>query len=156
RRMSQLEEMGLLKSYISKATKEKVYYQDKKISDHRLYCYDFIKEIVKLGAEVTEYKIEPRYLDGAIIPDAFIIFKHEGYKYYILLEVDYTHYTSNIKFNTLYEKLYEERVNYSEFNNTFPIVLVARPTEGIRYNSSNFECVFTDLSYNKVQQLILS
>ncbi|WP_253199602.1 hypothetical protein [Clostridium gasigenes] len=84
-----------------------------------------------------DIKIEPHYLDNALIPDAFIVFRYDGYKYINLLEVDFTHYTSNIKMNNLYEKLYLERENYEEFRGTFPIVIIARPTVGIRYDSTN-------------------
>lgn len=155
RRMAQLEDMGVLKSYISKAKKEKVYYQEKKVNDHRLYIYDYLKELKRLGCDLIDIKIEPKYLSGLIRPDAYVLFRYEDYKYITLLEVDYTHYTDNIKMNTLYEKLYVERENYKEFFGTFPIVVIARPTKGIRYNSGNFEVIYTDLSYSNLEQFLL-
>ncbi|MDU2682160.1 MAG: hypothetical protein E7C50_09760, partial [Clostridium sp.] len=72
-----------------------------------------------------------------------------------LLEVDYTHYTDNIKLSTMYEKLYNERELYEEFKGTFPIVIIARPTPGIRYNSNNFEVIYTDLQYSNLERLLL-
>jgi hypothetical protein len=57
--------------------------------------------------------------------------------------------------NTLYEKLYKERDSYSEFLGTFPIIVIARPTKGIRYNSLNFELVYTDLAYSNLNNLLL-
>ncbi|MDB1931705.1 hypothetical protein PMY12_14680 [Clostridium tertium] len=155
RRMAQLEEMGVLKSYISKSKKEKVYYQEKKVNDHRLYIYDYLKELKRLGCDLIDIKIEPEYLKGLIRPDAYVLFRYEDYKYITLLEVDYTHYTSNIKMNTLYEKLYSERENYKDFFGTFPIVVIARSTKGIRYNSGNFEVIYTDLSYSNLEGLLL-
>lgn len=155
RRLNQLEENKFIKSYISKSKKEKVYYLDKKVSDHRLYIYDYIRELKRLNCEVIDIEIEPQYLDGAIRPDAYVTFKSDGYKYITLLEVDFTHYTSNSKLNTLYEKLYEERDKYREFSGTFPIVVIARPTPGIRYNSNNFEVVYTGLDYANLPQLLL-
>lgn len=155
RRMVQLEDMGVLKSYISKAKKEKVYYQEKEVNDHRLYIYDYLKELKRLGCKLIDVKIEPIYLDGLIRPDAYVLFRYEDYKYITLLEVDYTHYTDNIKMNTLYEKLYSERGNYKEFFGTFPMIVISRPSKGIRYNSSNFEVIYTDLSYSKLEQLLL-
>lgn len=155
RRMAQLEEMGVLKSYISKAKKEKVYYQERKVNDHRLYIYDYLKELKRLRCDLIDIKIEPEYLKGLIRPDAYVLFRYEDYKYITLLEVDYTHYTSNIKMNTLYEKLYSERENYKDFFGTFPIVVIARSTKGIRYNSGNFEVIYTDLSYSNLEGLLL-
>lgn len=155
RRMAQLEDMDILKSYTSKIKKEKVYYQEKKVNDHRLYIYDYLKELKRLGCELLDIKIEPSFLNGNIRPDAYVIFKYDRYKYLTLLEVDYTHYTDNIKLNTLYEKLYKERDSYKEFLGTFPIVVIARPTKGIRYNSSNFEIVYTDLIYSNLNNLLL-
>ncbi len=155
RRMAQLEEMELLKSYMSKAKSEKVYYQEKKVNDHRLYIYDYFKELKRLDCELLDIRVEPSYLNGNIRPDGYILFKYDRYKYLTLLEVDYTHYTDNVKMNTLYEKLYQERGNYNEFLGTFPIIVIARPTKGIRYNSSNFEVVYTDLSYSNLNNILL-
>lgn len=155
RRLGQLEDMELLKSYTSKATKEKVYYQNKKVNDHRLYIYDYLKELKKLGCKLLDMNIEPQYLNGNIRPDAFVLFKYGKYKYLTLLEVDYTHYTDNIKMNTLYEKLYTERSSYEEFLGIFPIIIIARPTEGIRYNSANFDVIYTDLSYSNLNKFLL-
>lgn len=155
RRMAQLEEMEVLKSYISKAKSEKVYYQEKKVNDHRLYIYDYLKELKKLNCDLLDIKIEPSFLKGNIKPDAYVVFKYGEYKYITLLEVDYTHYTDNTKLNTLYEKLYIERDEYKEFMGTFPILVIARPTKGIRYNSSNFCIIYTDLLYYNLKTLLL-
>ncbi|WP_265976222.1 hypothetical protein, partial [Brucella intermedia] len=117
--------------------------------------YDYLKELKIIGCDLIDIKIEPEYLKGLIRPDAYVLFRHEDYKYIALLEVDYTHYTDNIKMNTLYEKLYSERENYKEFFGTFPIVVIARSTKGIRYNSGNFEVIYTDLSYSNLEGLLL-
>ena len=120
-----------------------------------VYIYDYLKELKRLGCDLIDIKIEPEYLKGLIRPDAYVLFRYEDYKYITLLEVDYTHYTSNIKMNTLYEKLYSERENYKDFFGTFPIVVIARSTKGIRYNSGNFEVIYTDLSYSNLEGLLL-
>ena len=155
RRMGQLEDMEILKSYTSKFKREKVYYQDKKVNDHRLYIYDYLKELKKLDCDLLDIKIEPSYLNGNIRPDSYVLFKYGRYKYLTLLEVDYTHYTDNAKLNTLYEKLYQERDSYKEFFGTFPMIVIARPTKGIRYNSNNFEVIYTDLLYSNLDRLLL-
>ncbi len=154
RRLKQLEDMELLKSYISQFSREKVYYQEKKLKDHELLVYDFLKVIKKEGAEIKTIKIQPQYLKGLIRPDAYIEFIYENNLYFIILEVDYTHYTSNIKMQ-LYEKLYKEGTLQKQCYGTFPIVIISRPSlNGVRYNSSNFDVIYTDLYYNNLQSFL--
>ncbi|NFI03739.1 hypothetical protein FC959_04825 [Clostridium botulinum] len=154
RRLKQLEDMELLKSYISQFSREKIYYQEKKLKDHELLVYDFLKVIKKEGAEIKTIKIQPQYLKGLIRPDAYIEFIYENNLYFIILEVDYTHYTSNIKMQ-LYEKLYKEGTLQKQCYGTFPIVIISRPTlNDIRYNSSNFDVIYTDLHYNNLQSFL--
>ena len=154
RRLKQLEDMELLKSYISQFSREKIYYQEKKLKDHELLVYDFLKVIKKEGAEIKTIKIQPQYLKGLIRPDAYIEFIYENNLYFIILEVDYTHYTSNIKMQ-LYEKLYKEGTLQKQCYGTFPIVIISRPTlNDVRYNSSNFDVIYTNLHYNNLQSFL--
>lgn len=155
RRLKQLEDMELLKSYITKYSKEKVYYQDKKMSEHDLNVYNFLKVIKKNGGDIIKIQNQPQYMSGKIRPDAFIIFSYSGNVYFILLEVDITHYTSNSKMQK-YEELYKTGELQNECCGTFPIVIIARPTTNdIRYNSRNFNVVYLDLSYYNIINLLL-
>ncbi len=154
RRLKQLEDMELLKSYISQFSREKIYYQEKKLKDHELLVYDFLKVVKKKGGEIRQIKLQPQYLKGLIRPDAYIEFTLENNLYFIILEVDYTHYTSNIKMQ-LYEKLYREGTLQKQCYGTFPIVIISRPTlNDVRYNSSNFDVIYTDLHYNNLQSFL--
>ena len=154
RRLKQLEEMKYIKSYILKDTKEKAYYMNKKLSKHDLLVNDFIGEIKKRGGDIIQFITQPTYLNKKIRPDAFIIFSLKEMVYFILLEVDLHHYTSNIKMK-VYEELYKSGELEKECYGTFPIILIARPTKGIRYNSRNFNVVYTDLSYSTIDRLLL-
>ncbi|OSA98082.1 UNVERIFIED_ORG: hypothetical protein B2H98_05150 [Clostridium botulinum] len=154
RRLKQLEDMELLKSYISQFSREKIYYQEKKLKDHELLVYDFLKVVKKKGGEIRQIKLQPQYLKGLIRPDAYIEFTLENNLYFIILEVDYTHYTSNIKMQ-LYEKLYREGTLQKQCYGTFPIVIISRPTlNDVRYNSSNFDVIYTDLHYNNLHTFL--
>ncbi|MCS6110355.1 hypothetical protein FDB55_06665 [Clostridium botulinum] len=154
RRLKQLEDMELLKSYISQFSREKVYYQEKKLKDHELLVYDFLKVVKKKGGEIRQIKLQPQYLKGLIRPDAYIEFTLENNLYFIILEVDYTHYTSNIKMQ-LYEKLYREGTLQKQCYGTFPIVIISRPSlNDVRYNSSNFDVIYTDLHYNNLHSFL--
>ncbi len=154
RRLKQLEDMELLKSYITRYSKEKVYYQDKKMSEHDLNVYNFLKVIKKNGGNIISIQNQPRYMNDTIRPDAFIIFSYQNNVYFILLEVDLTHYTSNSKMQR-YEELYKNGELQIQCYGTFPIVIIARPTmDGIRYNSSNFNVVYLDLYYSNIINLL--
>ncbi|WP_252242918.1 replication-relaxation family protein [Clostridium sp. ZS2] len=153
RRLKQLEDMQFLKSYLLN-TKEKVYYFNKKISKHDLLVYDFIKVVKEHGGELIKLKIQPNYLNRAIRPDAFIIFSYKSMVFFILLEVDLNHYTSNSKMQR-YEELYKSGELQKQCYNTFPIIVISRPIEGIRYNSKNFNVIYLDLLYNNISNLLL-
>ncbi|AIY78637.1 replication-relaxation family protein [Clostridium botulinum 202F] len=154
RRLKQLEDMELLKSYISQFSREKIYYQEKKLKDHELLVYDFLKVVKKRGGEIRQIKLQPQYLKRLIRPDAYIEFTLENNLYFIILEVDYTHYTSNIKMQ-LYEKLYREGTLQKQCYGTFPIVIISRPSlNDVRYNSSNFDVIYTDLHYNNLHSFL--
>lgn len=147
--------MGLIKSYKSNYSKEKVFILNKEISDHDLITLDYLKFLAQNDCEIIEVKLQPRFLKGLIRADAFVIFKKDGYKYFTILEVDYTHYTENTKFQ-LYEKLYRDKELEEKCEGTFPFLIVARPTPGIRYNSNNFETIYTDLDYSNLSTYLFS
>lgn len=106
RRLKQLESFGLLKSIPNVLLKTRVYYQERLLSDHDLFIYEFLKIIKINSGEIIQFQLKPQYLDKKIVPDCFIIFSYNGNVFFILLEVDLTHYTSNSKMKR-YEELYK-------------------------------------------------
>lgn len=154
RRLKQLEDMKLLKSSQNMLLKSRVYFQEKLISDHNLFVYEFLKLIKLNGGEIIKFKKQPTFMNKKIRPDAFIIFSYQGNVYFILLEVDLTHYTSNSKMKR-YEEVYKTGEIQEQCCGTFPIIVIARPTEGIRYNSSNFNVIYLDLYYSNIINLLL-
>lgn len=154
RRLSILEKDKVIKSYISRATKQKVYYIDKKISDHDLYILDYIKELKKNGCNLVEIKIKPQYLKGIMIADAFVKFKFFKYTFNTILEVDFQHPTEELKLNTLYEKLAEEISEYSEFNGRSFILIMVKPLIQNVYNSKNFDSIYTDLKFSNLADFL--
>ena len=162
RRLNQLEEAGILESYTK--GKNKVYKlsgETKELSEHDLLIYDFYSWIYSKGGEVIEFKKNPHYFKSMLIPDAAVKFRlpYEGqvYTIYSLVEIDLNHYTDNTKMNVWYEKLYREQVLKSWCGAAeFPFIIIARPTQGIRYNSNNFNCVYCDLKFTNLDRLLLS
>ena len=145
RRLAELEKFGLLKSSISKARSEKIYFVEKLLSDHDLYKIDYIVNLKKNQFEILEFNTKPSYFNNTLRPDAFVVCRKNGYRYLTFLEVDYTHYTENVKLNVMYEKLARE-----EFKDTSFILVIARPTPGVRYSPENYDIVFTDLGFSNL------
>lgn len=151
RRLRVLEQQEILNSYICKDSKEKVYYTNKKRTQHDIYIVDFIAKLISLGCNILEFNLKPHYLNGDLIPDAFIKFSRGDDLYLAFLEVDYKHATELLKFKSLYERLYRERNEHEEFLNTFPIVVVSNFKTTVRYISSNFYCLYTDFQFSNLQ-----
>ena len=154
RRISILEDNGFITSYNRRYNNEKVYCIERKLSDHDLFVFDFIKFLKDRECKIRNIKIQPRYLNDGLRPDAFIEFQYENDVYFILLEIDYTHYTSNMKMQ-LYEMLYNRQELQKECYGTFPIVIITRPhLNCIRYNSNNFDIIYTDLKFSNLDRLL--
>lgn len=159
RRLCQLEEEKSLESY--RVSNRKVYKfpEEKELSQHDVYIMDFYAWIYANGGEVLEFIKTPHYFKNMLIPDALVKFKipYDGKRYtcYVLLEIDFKHYTENVKLNTWYEKLYREQVLKEYCGQAeFPFVVIARPTKGIRYNSNNFTIIYTDLKFSNILPLM--
>lgn len=87
----------------------------------------------------------PLYLNGEIRPICFLEFIYEEYIYLTILEIDFNGGLSAFRINNTYEKLYKEKGNFNEFRGEFPILIIASEKKNIRYNSKNFEVIYTDL-----------
>lgn len=155
RRLRILEEQGILNSYTLKETKEKVYCTDRKLSLHDIYIFNYIAKLKELGCRIKDIELKPRYLKDSLIPDAFVSFSYYEDLYITFLEVDYKHATEILKFKSSYERLYREKDKHKEFQGTFPIIVVAGFSKNVRYNSANFNTVWTTLDYSKLDELLL-
>ena len=161
RRLNQLENVGILTHYYR--GKNKVYKlidEKKELSEHDILIYDFYSWIYKNGGQVIEFKKDPHYFKGMLIPDALVKFKipYNGINYtcFVLLEIDYTHYTSENKILTFYPKLYREQV-LKEYCGAaeFPFIVIARPTPGIRIQPREIEVIYTELKFKNLLRLML-
>lgn len=141
RRLADLEKMKLLKSYENVLTNEKIYYIEEKLSAHDLYIMDFYAELVSNGAVIRQFKKQPRYLNDMIRGDGFFEFVYDNNLYFLILEVDLTHFTSNSKMQ-LYEKLYKDRDLQKECRDMFPSIVIMKEHEDIKYLSNNFEVIY--------------
>lgn len=159
RRMNELEERGVLESYF--VDRNKVYKlpgEEREVSKHDLYIISFYSWVYENDGEVLEFIKTPQYFNRILIPDALFKFKipYQGDSYIIdmLLEVDYTHFTPSEKL-IWYEKLYRENHLKDFCDSEFPFLVIARPREGIRTFSNNFNIRYCDLEFNNLLRLLL-
>lgn len=162
RRLNQLEDAGILEHYM--IGRNKVYKlsgESRQLSCHDTLIYDFYAWIYSKNGVVLDFKKNPHYFKNALIPDALVKFKlpYEGQNYlcYALLEIDYTHYSSEEKIMTLYPKLYREQV-LKEYCGLaeFPFVIVARQTKGIILRPKEIDIIYSDLKFTNLDRLLLS
>ena len=162
RRLNQLEDAGILEHYM--IGRNKVYKlsgESRQLSCHDTLIYDFYAWIYSKNGVVLDFKKNPHYFKNQLIPDALVKFKlpYEGQNYlcYALLEIDYTHYSSEEKIMTLYPKLYREQV-LKEYCGLaeFPFVIVARQTKGIILRPKEIDVIYSDLKFTNVDRLLLS
>ena len=162
RRLNQLEDAGILEHYM--IGRNKVYKlsgESRQLSCHDTLIYDFYAWIYSKNGVVLDFKKNPHYFKNQLIPDALVKFKlpYEGQNYlcYALLEIDYTHYSSEEKIMTLYPKLYREQV-LKEYCGLaeFPFVIVARQTKGIILRPKEIDVIYSDLKFTNLDRLLLS
>ena len=145
-----------LKSFKLKETDEKIYIlsNGKKVSYHDILCLNFIKELKIKNCDILQVKKTPRFMNNKIIPDMFCVFAYEGQVYFTLIEMDLNHFTGISKMQR-YEELYKSRELQDNYcHGTFPIIIIARKTNGLRYNSKNFNCIYSDLDFSNLSSLL--
>ena len=108
RRLKELEEQGVLKSYkYNKTALAYTFKEFKEISEHDTIRNDFVSQLVSQGSTINNFKICPRPLNRMIIPDLYIEYTYQNSTYKSYVEVDLTHFTGDSKI-TLYNKLYQQ------------------------------------------------
>lgn len=160
RRLTALERSNTLTSYQRGYNKVYTYNEQDHISSHDLGVLDFYAWIMRHGGEVIDFQRTPHYFRGLLIPDALVKFKYpfedKMPTFYAFLEYDLNHYTENTKIATWYTKLWRENVMADYCGKAeFPILIIARPTEGVRYQTDNFDILYTDLKFTNLDRLLI-
>ncbi|MBU5453876.1 hypothetical protein [Caproiciproducens sp. MSJ-32] len=114
----------------------------------------YIAALKKNKCEITKIVNDPVYLNGEITPICFLEFIKDGYIYLTLLEFNFKGCLTNFRVNISYEKLYRLRNDFKEFRGVFPILVITTENKSIRYNSKNFEVVYTDLEFNNLDKFL--
>lgn len=114
----------------------------------------YIKKLESNHCKIINIINDPVYLNGKIKPICFLDFIYEGYIYLTLLEIDFKGSLSAFMINNTYEKLYKHRKAFNEFRDIFPILIIAAEQKSIRYNSKNFEVIYTDLEFSNLEYFL--
>ena len=154
KRLKYLEECQHCQDYKDKYSNNKVYYSDRKVSSHDLLEYDFIKYIYNHGGTLNKFIPQRRFLNGQIVCDAYVEFIYKDNLYFVLLEVDYTHFTSISKIAS-YDKLYKSGQLQKECYGTFPILIISKPIVTTKTSNFNFDTLYCSLDYHELDFLLL-
>lgn len=115
---------------------------------------NYIKKLESNNCKIINIVNDPVYLNGKIKPSCFLEFIYEGYIYLTILEIDLKGRLSAFTINNTYEELYKHRKAFNEFRDTFPILIIVEEKKSIRYNSKNFEVIYTDLEFSNLENFL--
>lgn len=150
KRLKIIEDMGLIKHYTNRVTKEKVYYIEKKLSPHDLYLMNFYASLKFHKIEISEFIKECKFQEGKIRADGFFRFKCGGYERIVIVEVDMTHST-NIK---KYEELYDTKEPQTRYG-AFPLVVIIGGLGNRTYKTDKFDIEYLDYKLSGFAEKVL-
>lgn len=122
----------------------------KRVSKHDLLVLDYLAELKCLGCEIETVELEKDF--GGVIPDCYIKFVFNGYRYHQLLEIQLRHdYVDINRFNKVKDKILEET------NNVLPNIIVIQNTNK-DYNLDNktgFDVVQVRVDFGEIAKVLL-
>lgn len=143
-----------LKSFRNIETKQVIYIPKeskvKRISKHDILVIDYLAELKSLGADIELVEVEKEF--NGVIPDAFIKFTFNGYRYYQLLEVELRHdYVDINRFSKVMDKILVET------NNTLPNVVIIQDTnkDYSKENKTDMDVVQLKVHLGDVAKVLL-
>lgn len=114
----------------------------------------YIEILENNKCEIINIVNDPVYLNGKVRPVCFLEFIYEGYIYLTVLDIDFKGSLSALMINKTYEELYKQKGNFKEFREIFPILIIVQAYKSIRYNSKNFEVIYTDFNFSNLEYLL--
>ena len=122
----------------------------KRVSKHDLLVLDYLAELKCLGCEIEAVEVEKDL--GGIIPDAYIKFIFNGYRYHQLLEIELRHdYVDINRFNKVKDKILQET------NNILPTIVIVQDTNKDYSidNKTDMEVVQLRTNLNDIAKVLL-
>lgn len=129
KRLKLLSDNGVIRRYRKDMRSETVYYFTKIKSIHDIKIMDVYAELVYLGADVKAFEKEFTITCGkkSYRADALIECIYNRFWYCFLLEVDYSHMTSDKKLECIYNSNFFQERYASMDEEVFPVILITRP-----------------------------
>ncbi|KEH91605.1 hypothetical protein Z962_p0133 (plasmid) [Clostridium botulinum C/D str. BKT12695] len=131
KRLKQLSDNKFIKRYRKDMQSECIYFLDKKLSIHDLKTIDIYAELINAGATIKSFT--PKYRIDTIESnkkyrelDAYIEFIYKDYLNFLILEIDYTHFTSKNKIIDIYNSNHFQNKYKKLDSNIFPDILILR------------------------------
>lgn len=158
RKLRTMEQNKLLVHYIYPQTKEYIYQiKAKQISEHKKILIDFysrlnelVDEIIYFNSKEISWPIAKRRNDG------HIIYKFNNNIYGILIEVDFSHYTSQEKLMDIYNSK-EVHMWYKEnygTDNYFPSILIISLLGNTKYSKVPFSYNTLDFEFSNIKDVL--
>ena len=122
----------------------------KRVSKHDLLVLDYLAELKCLGCEVETVEVEKDF--GGIIPDAYVRFVFNGYRYHQLLEIELRHdYVDINRFNKVKDTILQAT------NNTLPNIVIIQDTNKDYSvdNKTDMEVVQLRTNLNDIAKVLL-
>lgn len=122
----------------------------KRVTLHSLKLVDYLCELKKLGCELEKTELE--YDFGGVIPDAFVIFKFNGYRYYQLVEMQLRH--DNVDVDR-YSKVIKNILKVT--NEVAPVIVVIQNTNKLypQENTAGMNIVQLKLDMNDIAKVLI-
>lgn len=156
RKLLKMEQSKLLQRYLD-SSNEYIYQINKKhITAHKYYLIDFYSRLYERVDSVELFEVERTWGISKKRNDGFIIYRNRDSFYSLLIEIDYSHFTSKEKLNSLYESKEVQKYfkdNYS-VQDYFPTVVVVSMLGNTKYKDVEFDYLPLDFNFTNIEKLI--
>lgn len=156
RKLRKMEQSKLLQRYLDNSN-EFIYQINKKhITPHKYYLIDFYSRLYERVDNVLLFEVERSWPISKKRNDGFIIYKNGDSFYSLLIEIDYSHYTSKDKLDAIYnskevQKYFKD--NY-DIDNYFPTILVISMIGNAKYKDVEFDYLPLDFNFTNIDRLL--
>lgn len=158
KRLKILSDNKYLQRYRQDMRSECVYYSEKKLSFHDLRVLDAYANLMSTGADIREFIREYIITCGSkeYRVDGLIECVYQGFFYPILIEIDYTHFTSTNKLLDIYNSNFFQNKYKDMDSDIFPNVLIARPIiPNIDTSLLPFNVLYTTLCIDNINKIFI-
>lgn len=156
RKLRKMEQGRLLQRYLDNSN-EYIYQINKKhITPHKYYLIDFYSKLYEKVDSVELFEVERLWKVSKKRNDGFIIYKNGDSFYSLLIEIDYSHFTSKEKLESLYESKEIQKYfkNNYDIEDYFPTVVIVSMLGNSKYKDVEFDYVSLDFNFTNIDILL--